>query len=146
MPLPKCRCVYAIVNKKNNKKYIGSTDNLRKRAWTHKSALKNGYHRNQKLQSDYNKLGESYFEFKILNRVSNKKDLLRQEEKQIKKTKKVYNKQKTPYLRIRSKKVMVTFYVTQEQMERLEKEENMSKTLREALDLYYSRRKNNETR
>ena len=36
-----------------------------------------------------------------------------------------------------SRKVMVTLYVTQEQMERLEKEENMSKTLREALDLYY---------
>jgi len=45
-----------------------------------------------------------------------------------------------------SRKVMVTLYVTQEQMDKLEKEKNMSKTLREALDLYYSRRKNNETR
>ena len=44
-----------------------------------------------------------------------------------------------------SRKVMVTLYVTQEQMERLEKEENMSKTLREALDLYYKEEKN-ETR
>ena len=40
-----------------------------------------------------------------------------------------------------SRKVMVTLYVTQEQMDKLEKEENMSKTLREALDLYYKEEK-----
>ena len=40
-----------------------------------------------------------------------------------------------------SRKVMVTLYVTQEQMELLEKEENMSKTMRKALDLYYKEEK-----
>lgn len=48
----------------NNKKYIGSTKDLRRRIVQHKSDLKHNHHHNLYLQHLYNKYGE--FELKIL--------------------------------------------------------------------------------
>ena len=83
MALPKCRCVYGIVNEKNGKMYIGSTDNLRKRSYEHKSKLKNGYHRNAFLQEDYDKYGKENFEFQVLEKVDKNKKLSKVEHQYV---------------------------------------------------------------
>ena len=57
-------CIYKIVNKINNKFYIGSSHkSLLKRKAEHITSLKNQYHDNKHLQSAWNKYGISNFEF-----------------------------------------------------------------------------------
>ena len=58
--------VYAIVNKKNNFIYIGSSTAIPARFSKHKSQLKLQRHENPKLQEDYNKYGLDVFEFKLI--------------------------------------------------------------------------------
>jgi len=58
--------IYMIKNIANNKKYIGSTINFKKRFIGHKWALKNNKHFNKHLQRSYNKYGANNFEFSIL--------------------------------------------------------------------------------
>ena len=48
-------CIYIIRNKNNNKIYIGSTINFRKRSQEHKRDLEKNDHRNKHLQKSYNK-------------------------------------------------------------------------------------------
>lgn len=48
-------CIYIIRNKNNNKIYIGSTINFRKRSLEHKRDLEKNNHRNKHLQKSYNK-------------------------------------------------------------------------------------------
>lgn len=48
-------CVYIIKNKNNNKIYIGSTINFRKRSLEHKRDLEKNKHINKHLQKSYNK-------------------------------------------------------------------------------------------
>ena len=48
-------CVYIIKNKNNNKIYIGSTINFKKRAQEHKRDLEKNNHINKHLQKSYNK-------------------------------------------------------------------------------------------
>jgi len=55
-----------IINKVNNKFYIGSTTDLAKRFTTHMTALKKKRHVNKILQSSWNKHGSINFEFIIL--------------------------------------------------------------------------------
>lgn len=58
-------CVYMIKNLNNNKLYIGSTKELRRRIYAHFLDLGRQKHRNPYLQSDYN-LGHE-FEVQILS-------------------------------------------------------------------------------
>lgn len=58
--------VYEIKNIKNGKRYIGSTINYEERVKSHLRGLRGNYHDNKRLQEDYNKQGESVFEFKVL--------------------------------------------------------------------------------
>lgn len=60
--------IYVIRNKKNNKVYIGSSFDIRKRTNAHKNDLRKGKHHNKYLQNSWNKYGERSFEFKILER------------------------------------------------------------------------------
>lgn len=46
--------VYCIENKRNHKKYIGSTMNFKHRIQGHISALKGNYHNSKSLQNDFN--------------------------------------------------------------------------------------------
>ena len=46
--------VYIILNIKNYKCYIGSSRNIKRRLHEHESALKNGKHKINELQEDYN--------------------------------------------------------------------------------------------
>ena len=64
--LPKRSGIYAIRNLVNNKIYIGSSNNIRKRNGYHFSALRIGKHKNPHLQSAYLKYGENNLLFFIL--------------------------------------------------------------------------------
>ena len=50
--------IYCIINKINNKIYIGQSKNLLKRRKEHKKGLKFGTHHNDHLQKAYNNYGK----------------------------------------------------------------------------------------
>lgn len=58
--------IYKILNNINNKFYIGSTNNYKRRWYQHKYKLKNNKHCNIYLQHAWNKYGKDNFEFIIL--------------------------------------------------------------------------------
>lgn len=58
--------IYKIVNKVDGKYYVGSSKNIIKRWSTHTNKLIRGVHKNQKLQSAWNKHKESSFDFLIV--------------------------------------------------------------------------------
>ncbi len=62
--------VYCIINKINNKIYIGSSINIQERIYNHKTHLNKNIHCNKYLQSSYNKYGKDNFEFDILDLCS----------------------------------------------------------------------------
>ena len=68
--------IYAIVNTLNNKKYVGSSSDIRKRYRQHYNELSKNSHINIHLQRAFNKYGESHFEFWILEQCENVKDTL----------------------------------------------------------------------
>lgn len=57
--------IYHIINKTNNKRYIGQTINFNIRKSTHLRNLRNNSHHSQKLQNAWNKYGEDNFEFNV---------------------------------------------------------------------------------
>ena len=64
--------IYAIINKVNNSKYIGSSINIKERWRLHIHRLKNNIHHNIHLQRAWEKYGEGNFEFIILLRCEPK--------------------------------------------------------------------------
>lgn len=78
--------IYQIINKINQKRYIGQTIDINARKYHHFSDLKNGQHHSIKLQRAYNKYGEDNFDF-IWNiyEVKNEQELLILEQKTIEK-------------------------------------------------------------
>lgn len=62
----KNRGIYKIVNKCNNKYYVGRTNDFDKRWKKHKSDLNKNRHPNDMLQHSWNKYGENNFEFIIV--------------------------------------------------------------------------------
>ena len=71
--------LYKIVNKNNNKFYIGSSTNLNQRWKSHKNALRRGAHINEYLQRSFNKHGQEAFEFVVLKQCT-KANLLKEEQ------------------------------------------------------------------
>ena len=67
--------VYAIINRQNQKMYVGSSVNIQSRILGHVSALRLGNHYNVYLQRAWNKYSEDGFEVKILELVDNSDDL-----------------------------------------------------------------------
>lgn len=61
--------IYKIVNLKNGKFYVGSSKNIIRRFYIHKSALKNNRHHCIYLQRSWNKHGEQTFAFEILKEM-----------------------------------------------------------------------------
>jgi group I intron endonuclease len=61
--------IYAIVNRLNGKRYIGSAASLRNRWKSHRSALNRGVHHSKKLQSSWQKNGHANFEFTVIEFV-----------------------------------------------------------------------------
>ncbi len=84
--------LYKITNTINNKYYIGSSSNLKRRFRDHKKNLEENKHSNKHLQASYNKYGKEAFIFEIIKFVS--KEKLIEEEQALLNTldfNKVYN-------------------------------------------------------
>lgn len=62
--------IYAIRNAINEKIYIGSSSDIKKRWLLHRSLLNAGNHPNKSLQKDWNEYGENAFAFSVLEIVS----------------------------------------------------------------------------
>lgn len=69
--------IYKIVNKINNKVYIGQTkyENINVRFSSHRSQLRKNLHTNEHLQKSWNKYKEENFEFTVLKKVNSYEDL-----------------------------------------------------------------------
>lgn len=61
--------IYCILNKDNNKRYIGSSKNIYTRLMKHRSLLRNSRHENKLLQNTWNKHSEKSFECFVLEYV-----------------------------------------------------------------------------
>jgi group I intron endonuclease len=77
--------IYCIMNTANNKKYIGSSINIKDRWSGHRSALNKGVHINTHLQSAWNKYGKDKFVFYIIEEIDvlSRKDLFQYEDSYI---------------------------------------------------------------
>ena len=64
--IPAIAGIYKIINTINAKFYIGSSNNVRKRCMDHFRELRKFEHYNMKLQNSWNKYGEDYFEFELV--------------------------------------------------------------------------------
>lgn len=71
--------IYQIRNLLNERKYIGSTSSFKKRHSEHLSRLRNNSHCNQFLQRDFNKCGEEFFVFEIVELMNLPDDRLSRE-------------------------------------------------------------------
>lgn len=61
--------VYSILNIKNGKEYIGGAYRSFSKRWRdHKNQLRRGTHHNRHLQAAWNKYGEAWFVFDIIER------------------------------------------------------------------------------
>ena len=58
--------IYCIINKINNKRYIGQTYSIKNRFYRHKYELSNNKHHNAHLQNAWNKYGCDNFDFRVL--------------------------------------------------------------------------------
>jgi group I intron endonuclease len=85
--------IYHIVNLINKKSYIGSSKNIIRRWYIHKSALKNNRHHCTYLQRSWNKYGKDAFKFEIIAEIPfvSEEQLLAEELKIIKERLPEYN-------------------------------------------------------
>jgi len=72
--------IYKILNKINNKFYIGSAKNIFGRWNNHKKELNGNYHKNRYLQRSWNKYGETNFDFIIVEYVEDINNLIIREQ------------------------------------------------------------------
>jgi group I intron endonuclease len=87
--------VYSITHIDSGRLYIGSSINLYKRLIKHKSDLNAKRHHSPVLQNAWNKYGESGFEMKVLELVSDPQSLLEIEQNWLNKVNPFYNICKT---------------------------------------------------
>lgn len=71
--------VYMIKNKKNNKMYIGSSIDCKRRWRQHQWYLRNNQHPNKHLQSSWNKYGEDSFLFLVIEECSDEEQFDREQ-------------------------------------------------------------------
>lgn len=76
--------IYKIINIVNNKFYIGSAVNLRKRKTRHFSELRTGRHNNRHLLAAWTKYGEQAFVFVVVEEVNDRALLLEAENRWLK--------------------------------------------------------------
>jgi group I intron endonuclease len=70
------RGIYKIINIINNKFYVGSAVDLKRRKARHFSELRTNKHNNRHLQTAWNKYGEQAFVFVVLEEIADDADLL----------------------------------------------------------------------
>lgn len=73
--------IYKIRNVVNDKFYVGSTVDSRKRFWAHRKALRLGTHDCVHLQRAWNKYGEDCFKFEIIEQLDSRDALYPAEQK-----------------------------------------------------------------
>lgn len=76
----KCGGIYQFRQLSTGKKYIGSTNNFKKRKWTHLDHIKKRIHKNPHLLSAWLKYGSDDFEFSILEIIENESELIAREQ------------------------------------------------------------------
>ena len=76
--------IYKIINVVNDKFYIGSAVNLRKRKARHFSELRTGKHKNRHLLAAWRKYGEQSFVFVVVEEVEDRTQLLIAENRWLK--------------------------------------------------------------
>lgn len=76
--LKKVSGIYSLQNIKNNKVYIGKSNNLYRRLAQHRADLRNNHHSNSYLQNSFNKYGEESFQIFIIE-TCEEKDLPQRE-------------------------------------------------------------------
>ena len=77
--MEKISCIYEIVNKVNDHRYIGSTAWFKKRKRVHISLLKRNKHHSLYMQNAWNKYGAKNFIFKIVEECSIEKLIEREQ-------------------------------------------------------------------
>lgn len=70
------RGIYKIINVVNNKFYVGSAVDLKRRKTRHFSELRNGKHNNRHLQAAWVKYGEQSFVFVVVEELPDDADVL----------------------------------------------------------------------
>ena len=83
--------IYCIKNIINNKCYIGSSVNIRRRFYEHKHKLKFNKHQSTYLQRSYNKYGKEAFKFEIVEKINDSNILIEKEQYYIDTLKPEYN-------------------------------------------------------
>lgn len=78
--VPTCSGIYCFTNIENNKIYVGSARNLRKRLTHHLSNLRLNKHHSKHFQNAWNKYGEDSFEYKVIEFVDDISNLLIREQ------------------------------------------------------------------
>ena len=78
------RGIYKIINVVNNKFYVGSAVDLKRRRVRHFSELRTNKHNNKHLQAAWNKYGEASFIFVVVEEVGDDINLLDVEDKWLK--------------------------------------------------------------
>lgn len=73
--------VYQITNTVTGESYIGSTVNISGRWASHRYKLRKGTHGNRNLQESWNKHGKGFFDFSVLEVVSDKSELIAAEQR-----------------------------------------------------------------
>lgn len=76
--------IYCIVNRTNNKRYVGSSIDIKNRFRQHIHCLKNNKHCNKHLQAAWNKYDSSSFSFIIHSKLDDSNNILEHEEYWIK--------------------------------------------------------------
>lgn len=77
--------IYGLVNIETNETYIGCTaGKLSKRMREHRCLLRHGKHSSQKLQSDWNKHGESHFRLNVLDTLKKDSSVIEKRELELK--------------------------------------------------------------
>lgn len=72
--------IYQIKNLVNGKVYIGSAIDIKKRWALHEFQLKNNIHHSKYLQNSWNKHGEEFFVFEVIELIRNEEELLSREQ------------------------------------------------------------------
>lgn len=85
--------IYKIVNLKNGKFYLGSSKNIKRRWYIHKSSLKHNKHHCTYLQRSWNKHGGQNFSFEVIKEMpgATEPELLAEEAKLTSELKPQYN-------------------------------------------------------
>lgn len=83
--------VYAIVNRVNDKMYIGSSTNMARRWIKHRHELRKGTHHNRPLLRAFAKYGTAFFSFELVEHVEDPAQLIAREQTWIDLFKPAYN-------------------------------------------------------